>query len=157
MAIFAAGHVLQREVFNFLGVSLLFGSMIQYALSHRHRWLAFLDFSGFYVISRLSYGMYLNHEYMQDGVARISLDWLPFIGTANGAREMAGSMLLYFVSTVFSVVTYCLIEHPFLQLREIALSRNKNNAAPIKIAEFDKGDTATVSAEQQHDHFDKPL
>jgi len=144
MAIFGVGHVLQREVFDLLGVALIFGSMVQYCLSHRPRWLSLVNFSGFYVISRLSYGMYLNHEYMQAGIANLFLNYLPFLGGMPAVQEIVGATLLIAISAVLSLATYCLIEHPFLQIRDVVLSRAKDRAVKIPNGEVPKYETPTI-------------
>jgi peptidoglycan/LPS O-acetylase OafA/YrhL len=121
--VFGIGHIVQREVFDFLGMSLIFGSMVQYCLSNRPKYLAFMNGWYFYVISRLSYGMYLNHEYMADGVARITNRGLPFLSGIPALREMIGALVLTVFSVLLSLITYCLIEHPFLHFRDLVLNR----------------------------------
>jgi len=121
--LFAIGHMIQREAFDFLGVALIFGAMIQCCLSTKSRWLAMFNVPVFYVISRLSYGMYLNHEYFQDRIALATCAWLPFLNQRPATQEICGASFLVLSASALSLLTYCLIEHPFLQLRDVVLAR----------------------------------
>jgi peptidoglycan/LPS O-acetylase OafA/YrhL len=66
--------------------------------------------------------MYLNHEYIAPlVVARI----LPHLGVLRShlLANLAGVAVLVVISAAIALVTFCLVEHPFLQLRKIVLAK----------------------------------
>lgn len=118
---FALGalHALQKEVFDFTGLALFFGSFVWLGVQRR---VHAFDSRLFYWISRLSFGMYLNHEYMAPWVvARV----LPHLGLSRShlVANLLGVVVLAVISATLALATFCLVEHPFLQLRKIVLGR----------------------------------
>ncbi|HEY3818901.1 MAG TPA: acyltransferase [Polyangiaceae bacterium] len=113
--------LVQREVFSFTEVALLFGACVRFAISPMARRVPLLGARVFYVLSRLSFGMYLNHRYFESFV----FDLFTRPGTAPGHGPpflvLYGALAL--VSALASVVTFCLVEHPFLELRSRLLER----------------------------------
>lgn len=112
--IFAAGTVslvvlrrLNHEVLLYSGLALFFGSLCWLGL---HKDVPLFKSRLFYWVSRLSFGMYLNHFLLQDWVATLRLP-SGTIGNVTAFLVLATS------SALVSVVTFCLIEHPFLELR----------------------------------------
>ena len=77
----------------------------------------------FYLLSRLSFGMYLNHEYMEGSVVGRVLPWLGVLRLGPVIASVLGSALLVACSMAISAVTFCLVEHPFLVLRTALLKR----------------------------------
>ena len=116
---------LQRESFDFTGLTLVFGSVVWFLLLNRKSWLGFLESKAFYILSRLSYGMYLNHEYMHERIARAVVHFVPLGGTFPAFHEIVAIGLLATASAAVSVVTFCAIEHPFLQLRDRLLAKRQ--------------------------------
>lgn len=121
LATFSLGalHVLQKEIFDFSALALFFGSFVWLGVQRR---VAIFDSKLFYWISRLSYGMYLNHEYMAPWVVdRI----LPHLGLSRSHlfANLIGVAVLAVISAAVALVTFCLVEHPFLQLRKIVLAK----------------------------------
>jgi peptidoglycan/LPS O-acetylase OafA/YrhL len=53
-------YVIKPLVTNFAALALIYGAMALIGLGGR-RLPAFINWNGFYFVSRLSYGMYLNH------------------------------------------------------------------------------------------------
>jgi peptidoglycan/LPS O-acetylase OafA/YrhL len=76
----------------------------------------------FYWISRLSFGMYLNHEYIAPWVVERLLPALG-LGRSHLVANLAGVAVLVVISAAVALVTFCLVEHPFLQLRKIVLAK----------------------------------
>jgi len=115
--------LVHHEIFDFTGVTLLFGASVWYLLSTRTPWLSFLNWRIFYLISRLSYGMYLNHEYMHERVASFAYEhsWHQILPAALSNAAVVS--ILFILSACVSAVTFCMIEYPFLRLRERALAR----------------------------------
>jgi peptidoglycan/LPS O-acetylase OafA/YrhL len=123
--------IVQREVFSFTVVALLFGSAARFAISPHARRVPLLGSRLFYVLSRLSFAMYLAHRYFESWV----LDGV--VGhagiTSTGLQFVVVYLGLVTVSALFALVTFCLIEHPFLAMRERVMDgpRRATNAEPI--------------------------
>jgi peptidoglycan/LPS O-acetylase OafA/YrhL len=115
----------QQAALNFTGVTLVFGAVIWYLLVKRRPRLRFLDAVAFYTLSRLSYGMYLNHSYMQEAVTHWGLNLLPGAAHFPGVHLVLTVSSLVVLSAASAVVTFCLIEYPFLKLRARWLDRKK--------------------------------
>ncbi len=101
----------QHEVLIFSGLAFFFGSLVWFGL---HWKVAFFNSRLFYWGSRLSYGMYLNHAYL---VPWVNGRVLPHLPMSAIPREIAGFVLLSIASALIALVTFSLVEHPFLELR----------------------------------------
>jgi peptidoglycan/LPS O-acetylase OafA/YrhL len=82
----------------------------------------------FHWISRLSFGMYLNHFPILIAMSPRIAAWT--WGTPL-QRFVLGYALVVLLSVATAAVTYLLIESPFLQLRERWLRRRKERLAAI--------------------------
>ena len=111
-------HELQREVGDFTALALLFGSLVWLGLQ-RHP--VVFNSRIFYWISRLSFGMYLNHEYMCPWIASSFLPRLLVQARYPVIANLAGVALITIVSAAVALVTFCLVEYPFLQIRKAVL------------------------------------
>lgn len=120
------GCRLHEQLFNFTGLALLFGSMACLAVRFREPWPGWAARPVF-VLSRLSYGMYLNHPYLVSPV-------VDAVGTA--AEGVLGTSLAFVLvvplSMVVATVTFAVVERPFLQLRERRVDHPKPTAAGLK-------------------------
>jgi peptidoglycan/LPS O-acetylase OafA/YrhL len=126
----AAGGLLLRslnpELFGLSGLAMIFSAAVIFSLRDCSLILRFTSLRIFYVLSRLSYGMYLNHF-------GIVLSGAPiFAAMAPSLRVYPAFFLGYVLTGVASVFvsacTFLLIESPFLQLREKWLT---HRAAPV--------------------------
>jgi peptidoglycan/LPS O-acetylase OafA/YrhL len=108
-------YLFQHEIFSFTGLALFFGSLVWFGLTSRTR-----SFNSkiFYWISRLSYGMYLNHAYLVTFCVAVVLPSIKIFRPNSVANQILGTLILIVLSALISVVTFCLIEHPFLNLRK---------------------------------------
>ncbi len=117
VALYVADHV----VFKFLSLAFIFGSTM--LLTYGDSVQRFFKWHGFYVISRLSYGIYLNHFVF------LPVAW-PWLGEARRTYGEPGFWFCYtlcFVASLgISFVTFQLIEWPFLALRARLLHRERN-------------------------------
>ena len=118
----AAGIALDRldkRIFAFLALGLIFGGATYLALVDRSLLTRPLHAKLFYPISRLSYGMYLNHFL----VVPKSTEWV--IRHGAGLPTVAVFFIGLLVGTLISIavatLTFLLVEHPFLQLRSALL------------------------------------
>jgi peptidoglycan/LPS O-acetylase OafA/YrhL len=112
---------LQREVFSFTEIALLFGACARFAISPASTRVPLLGSRFFYVISRLSFGMYLNHRYFESAVLDFVTGHVP--PESPGLQFVAVYLALAAVSALFATVTFCLVEHPFLALRASLMER----------------------------------
>lgn len=117
-----SAELIARELLIFSGLALAFGSMVAVCVARGNATGFFLNSRTFHVCSRLSYGMYLNHAYL--------LGWLfPSIRHSLGAGGSAVALqiesfvIVTGASAACAMVTFCLIEHPFLDLREAWLRK----------------------------------
>lgn len=118
-------RAIQKEIFSFTGLALLFGSLAWYGLNAK---TYIFNSRVFYWISRLSFGMYLNHEYLREWVVTSVLPLL-HLGTGVPA-ELVGVLLLTLVSAAIALVTFCLVEFPFLELRKRLLAKDSRHRTP---------------------------
>jgi peptidoglycan/LPS O-acetylase OafA/YrhL len=112
---------LQHEVLIFTGLALFFGSLVWFGLNSGVR---LFRSRLFYWISRLSFGMYLNHPYLLEKALAVT----PRGGWISGfpvASQLFGTLVLTLASAAVAFVTFCLIEHPFLNLRARLLGSRK--------------------------------
>jgi peptidoglycan/LPS O-acetylase OafA/YrhL len=120
-AVGIALYSIHQRAFNFLALALIFGGITLALLLDRTFITRLLHRRAFRVLSVLSYGMYLNQfvwlEILPSPWTRATSFWPPAFSFLVGAG------LLCALSALLSSVTYVLIEHPFLVLRERWLSR----------------------------------
>lgn len=110
-ALLVLSRRVQHEVLVFSGLAFFFGSLVWFGL---HWKVAFFNSRFFYWGSRLSFGIYLNHAYL---VPWINRNLLPHLPIPAVPREITGFLLTSIVSALIALVTFCLVEHPFLELR----------------------------------------
>jgi peptidoglycan/LPS O-acetylase OafA/YrhL len=113
---------LHHEIFVFSGLALFFGSLTWFGVVGKSR---LFRSSLFYWISRLSFGMYLNHPYLIRPVLNGLLPHLRLFPADSVLTQMVGVSLLVLISGGISLVTFCLVEHPFLELRSRLLGKPK--------------------------------
>jgi peptidoglycan/LPS O-acetylase OafA/YrhL len=121
-----AGVVLRDaspHLFGFSGLALIFGSMALFVLRDRSLLSRLASGRIFYVTSRLSYGMYLNHfPILAVGVPL-------FVAGTTSFRPYSSFFVGYPLAVVASMIvaafTFVVIESPFLQLRDRWLARGK--------------------------------
>jgi peptidoglycan/LPS O-acetylase OafA/YrhL len=111
-------YAIQKEIFDFTALALVFGALAWLGLQRR---FSIFNPRPFYWISRLSFGMYLNHEYMCPWIVRSVLPRFFNITQMPVLSTVGGVCLLILMSAAASVVTFCLVEHPFLQMRKVVL------------------------------------
>lgn len=118
-------RAIQREVFNFTGLALVLGVLVTLALRAGTSG-GIPQASPFYWLSRLSYGMYLNHAYLHQPLARLTLDFLPGAERFPALHLAVTECLVVALSASFAAITFCLVEHPFLRLRERVIEKSKS-------------------------------
>lgn len=118
-ALIAAGivlHGLGRQLLAFSALALIFSAAVIFALRDRSTFSRLARLRGFYVLSRLSYGMYLNHF----GIVLSMVPSFVALRATVGVYPafFLGIALTGIASVVVSTCTFLLVESPFLQLRE---------------------------------------
>jgi peptidoglycan/LPS O-acetylase OafA/YrhL len=123
VAMLAAGLVLYRIkplLLNFTSLGLIYGSMELYGISALPV-LPVFRWRGFYLISRLSYGLYLNHFYVLAILYPLLSGW--------SGHSTFGLLACYCiclaVGILAAIVTFLLIEWPFLRIRARWVDRQK--------------------------------
>jgi peptidoglycan/LPS O-acetylase OafA/YrhL len=129
----AVGLALDRydkDIFAFLALGLIFGAAVYFAMVDRsvltkplHAWV-------FYPIARLSFGMYLNHFL----VVPESTAWVLRLGAGLPTMVVFWLGLLFgaMISISVALLTFLLVEHPFLTLRARVLTgRVRSNTMPL--------------------------
>ena len=112
---------LQSETLNFAGLGLLFGSVVWWGIHTHPQWLSSRFF---YLGSRLSFGMYLNHPYLIRPVTQLVVSLHPHLPPPAWAAPLIAAVVAC-LSVAISFVTFCLIEHPFLLLRTVMLRKKE--------------------------------
>jgi peptidoglycan/LPS O-acetylase OafA/YrhL len=124
LALAAVLHKLNRPMFAYSSLALLYGGSTFFLLRLPAS-PAWFNWPGFYLISRLSYGIYLNHflvlEYLPKAVK-------PFVGKHTTGFILC-SFLALFVSGSIAFLTFAGIELPFLRIREHFLAKRRQMPA----------------------------
>jgi peptidoglycan/LPS O-acetylase OafA/YrhL len=103
-----------RELFNFCGLAVFFGSVVGSCIFAPGPWTRWLEGRVFYTLGRLSFGMYLVHWYCVEPLAGAwSRCGLP------PAVQFAGLCLsATLAAAAVAAVTFVIIEQPFLRWRD---------------------------------------
>jgi peptidoglycan/LPS O-acetylase OafA/YrhL len=118
--LFVVLRLVQHELLIFSGLALFFGSLVWLGLTPG---VSFFSSKFFYWISRLSFGMYLNHAYLIGPVLSNSLLHFSFFSASSIPSQLIATFMLVFLSAGLSLLTFSVIEQPFLNLRFHLLDR----------------------------------
>jgi peptidoglycan/LPS O-acetylase OafA/YrhL len=115
-------QILQKQTLHFTAVTLIFSASCWWLLCSPRLFARVTDSWWFYLVSRLSFGMYLNHQYFQHDVVEmfVSRQWLSQSPTL---QVFAAFVCVTGMSMCAATVTYCIVEYPFLKLRERVFSK----------------------------------
>lgn len=110
-------YSINRMIFSFTALALILGSFTLWLLWDRSFFSRPAAWRVWYPISRLSYGMYLNHFFLWSGItAWVVLGVIEWTGSTILASYI-GIIVGILVSMLFSVLTFVFVERPFLLLR----------------------------------------
>lgn len=104
-------------VFSFTALALIYGALTYFLLRDDSLVAKVFGARVLYPLSRLSYGMYLNHLVFGSAII------VPVVGALTGSRVtpdwvfMVGLVVTIAVSALVATVTFLVVEHPFLLLR----------------------------------------
>jgi peptidoglycan/LPS O-acetylase OafA/YrhL len=115
-------YALHRKVYNLASLAILFTALTYALMVDRSFLQKIMAWRVFQIISMLSFGMYLNHFLFMTELGR----WW-----GRATRDLLGPTAAFFLGfgvatvlcTAVAAVTYVLIEHPFLLLRDALLRR----------------------------------
>lgn len=107
-----------KTSFAFTGANIILGAAVLFLLESRVREWGIWRFLPFYWLSRLSYGMYLNHEWLQGWVVREVGPVFPFLSSSPTLHSLGVAFVFIVLSGAAALITYCAIEFPALQLRD---------------------------------------
>jgi peptidoglycan/LPS O-acetylase OafA/YrhL len=132
-ALMLAGLVVREispKIFGFSGLAMIFGGMTLFALRDRTAFARLSKHRVFYLTSRLSYGMYLNHFLVLPLI-------VPLIVAATWSRNpylgfVIGYPLVVVASIAVATTTFLMVESPFLQLRDRWLSRTRTGLEKLE-------------------------
>ena len=130
-AIAAVLYSINRMIFSFTALALIFGSVTLWLLWDRSFFSRPAAWRVWYPISRLSYGMYLNHFFLWSGItAWVVLGVIEWTGSTVVASYV-GIIVGILVSMLLSVLTFVFVERPFLLMRArwIASQKSAKTAA----------------------------
>ena len=129
LAIAATGLALRltgAQVFSYTALALLYGALILVGV-RRHRTVPLESWRGFHVLSRLSYGVYLNHLAIIESVAPYLSRHMAKLSSNLGVFSVT-FVALWAASLALAFVTYSLIEKPFLDVRDRLLEAHSFGA-----------------------------
>ncbi len=110
---FTLRDYVSQSVFAFSALALMYGA-VAFVLLRTKRQPQFLSWPGFYVLSRLSYGIYLNHFGVLDHVVSpIQL----IVGRSPVGFVICWCVILT-ITSALAFLTFAYIELPFLNLRD---------------------------------------
>ncbi len=124
LALAVAGIVLRqlnRDLFSFTGLALVFGGWALFAIRDQSPVSRVTGNHIFYVLSKLSYAMYLNHLIVMYYLMPHLLPALHIDGRGY-ASFAAGYLIAVGLSVGVGFLTFLCIESPFLQLRDQLLA-----------------------------------
>lgn len=122
--------LLSRPIFNFTTLAFCFGAATLCGLGLQGM-SSVWNWRGFYLTSRLSYGIYLNHFWILRRFASLADRWHVGAGPLGLWICFVPCLL---ISMVIAVVTFQVIEWPFLRLRA-RWQASANREKPISPAE----------------------
>lgn len=128
LAAIVAGFVLReidRPLFSFTGLGLVYGGLVMLGLRAGPRVRGLAAWRGFHLLSRLSFGMYLNHfEVLPRILPGMTRALAPILGTGWLLAAVVFAVAVL-ASALVAAVTFVLIEEPFLELRARWESRHR--------------------------------
>lgn len=123
-------RTISDHIFPFTALALIYGSLAVWLMVDRSWVNRVASWRIFYPISRLSYGMYLNHFYVLPGITIWTVGMLRAHGASEPVWFAGGWVAGTLTSMAAAAVTFLLVERPFLQLRDRRLRTHHVQASP---------------------------
>jgi peptidoglycan/LPS O-acetylase OafA/YrhL len=141
LAVFVGASVLgitlrtmNKHIFPFTALGLIYGSLALWLMLDRSLVHRVASWRLFYPVSRLSYGMYLNHFYVLPAATAWTIAALRARGASEPTWFFGGLLIGVAISMLAAAATFILVERPFLLLRDRLLETRHVNAAPAHAA-----------------------
>ena len=125
-------RTLNKHIFPFTALGLIYGSLALWLMIDRSWVHRVASWRVFYPVSRLSYGMYLNHFYILPAMTAWSVAALRARGASEPVWFFGGLLTGVLTSMLAAAITFLLVERPFLLLRDRLLGTRHENAAPAR-------------------------
>jgi hypothetical protein len=116
-------RMVNREVFAYLALATAYGAALCIALADRSLLTAVLRWRCWYIIARLSFGMYLNHLILRQPTDAIIAFVTHILPLTSPAAFLAGLTFAVAASALTAAATFVLVEHPGLAIRDRWLAR----------------------------------
>jgi peptidoglycan/LPS O-acetylase OafA/YrhL len=127
----AALRVLDKFLFAYTGLALIFAGLVVFVLRDKSYFSKLADNRIFYILSRLSYAMYLNHFAILAWAMPSVVSWLKQHQlSSNLAGFTIGYAVILGTSIGLAAVTFVAIESPFLRIRDRWLANRKRIQSP---------------------------
>ncbi|MEO7457638.1 MAG: acyltransferase [Gemmatimonadaceae bacterium] len=120
-----------NRLFGFTALALIFGSLTVWLMLDRGIANRIASARIFYPISRLSYGMYLNHFFVLPSVTVWVVTTLRDGGASEPVWFFTGLLAGTLTSMVVAAVTFYAVELPFLRIRDRVLAPHGHAHAPV--------------------------
>jgi peptidoglycan/LPS O-acetylase OafA/YrhL len=104
-----------KVVFGFTSLALIFGSMVWFCVGSSG--VGLFRSKIFFWISQLSFGIYMNHQIVLGFVLSMILPHIAHLSHGSAAQMLVALGITVLLSSFVALLTYCVIEQPFLQLR----------------------------------------
>lgn len=116
-------YAISSVYFNYTGFALVFGSAIVFCLTREGSLPGWLNWRIFYWVSRLSFGMYLVHQWFRLPVLIFLDSYIIHAKSAPTLFSFFNFASLTAVGMVVALFFYCTIEYQFLLFRDQILHR----------------------------------
>jgi peptidoglycan/LPS O-acetylase OafA/YrhL len=127
-------RVVDKFLFAYTGLALMFAGMVIFVLRDNSLFSRIAANRVFYVLSRLSYAMYLNHFAILAWLMPGLVAWLSQHQLSTGVAGFAiGYFVILGLSICIATVTFVVIESPFLRIRDRWLE-TRRRAASAQVA-----------------------
>jgi peptidoglycan/LPS O-acetylase OafA/YrhL len=124
-------RIADKFLFAYTGLALIFAGLVIFVLRDKTLFSKLVDNRIFYILSRLSYAMYLNHFAILAWALPALVVWLQRNQLASGHAGFAiAYCAILGMSIGFAVLTFVAIESPFLRLRDRWLANRKRVQSP---------------------------
>jgi peptidoglycan/LPS O-acetylase OafA/YrhL len=130
-SIAAVLYVFDKTIFCFTALALIFGSITLWFLWDRSVFSRPAAWRLWYPVSRLSYGMYLNHFLLFPSITGWVVKAVIALTGSSTVASYAGIVAGILVSMILAAFTFVLVERPFLLLRSRWLSNREPAIAQI--------------------------
>ena len=118
LAVAGALHAVQGKLFAWVVWALVFGATTAVALLEQSWITGWMRWRVWFPLSRLTYGMYLNHFWVLPWTTISAVRWLRLATSNEIVVFLVALGIGAMVSVAFATATFLIIERPFLRMRD---------------------------------------